>query len=156
MKISELTEEQLEKIADKNPFWLAENHPKWMAENHPEWMADRQSSLMVELRPRWMAGHRPDLMVSIRPRWMLDYEPKWMQKHFPEMYNKYVLSLEQEVPEEIEILVDSEEGDICGKNGCDGILGFQLGTYTVNSENLQSKHTVEAKLVCKKCGREIQ
>ncbi len=40
MRISELTDEQLIKIAANRPGWMADNRPGWMADNRPGWMAD--------------------------------------------------------------------------------------------------------------------
>ena len=37
MRITDLTEKQMEIIADNRPSWMADNHPDWMADHHPDW-----------------------------------------------------------------------------------------------------------------------
>ncbi len=44
MKISELTHDQCERIAEVNPEWMANNRPEWMADNY--WMADNRPMLI--------------------------------------------------------------------------------------------------------------
>jgi hypothetical protein len=50
MKISDLTPEQLEILADNRPDWMVNNRLYWMVDNRPDWMANN--------RPDWMANNR--------------------------------------------------------------------------------------------------
>lgn len=58
MKISELTNEQLDVLAFNIPHWMAFNIPNWMADNRPEWMAENRPHWMIVNRPDWMADNR--------------------------------------------------------------------------------------------------
>lgn len=61
MKITDLTEKQLEIIADNCPEWLVKYNPEWMAYNRPD--------LMAKYRPEWMISKCPDWVADNRPDW---------------------------------------------------------------------------------------
>lgn len=67
MEIKDLTEEQLNIIIKKRPYWIADNCPEWMAYNYTDWMADNRPYWMAYNYPEWMADNRPDWMASHRP-----------------------------------------------------------------------------------------
>jgi len=137
MKIDELTDEDLVKIAGKRPDWIADNRTDWMADNRRDWMADNRPEWMADNRPEWMIANRlewmidnrrrlsvrrwwiyppewmadncPDWMVDNCPNWMIKNRPEWMSKNHPELINR------PDIPNEIMEIIKNEENEIINR-----------------------------------------
>jgi len=52
---------------------------------------------------------------------------------------------------------DKEEGDVCGIDGCTGILAYEKsGPCTCHTGNPPCSACVDAKLVCQECGEWVE
>lgn len=62
MKLSELTQKQLERLADLSPERLATYRPERMTDHDQKWLAMYRPEILIKLRPDWT---EPDLPPEI-------------------------------------------------------------------------------------------
>ena len=83
MKIKDLTNLQLQVLADNDPVWVLEYVPAWMAYNNPY--------LLINCRPDWVAENLPDWVAGKESFWRNRKEKYWLATS----------AIQEEVPDSI-------------------------------------------------------
>ena len=70
MKLSDLNEQQMFKVLEKEPLWLFKHKPHFVAFYRPDWCC--------KFTPNWMTENYPSVMLKYNADWVLFNRPEFM------------------------------------------------------------------------------